>query len=312
MGEIAIMKTPKVTVLMSTFNGEKYLKEQIDGIENQSGVEVVLKIRDDGSTDGTTEIIQGLMERYGNIELTQGENVGYANSFMSLMLEDDDSDYYAFADQDDVWDPLKIQRAITVLAERDYYLYASSLTIVDENDEVVGEKKFENFRSTVGSILSRNRLAGCTMVFGKALYEDFRSQLGNVIKSNSFGFGHDGWLMLYSLLNRGEIIVDDESHIHYRRHSSTITSSHGGLKKRIQNELRIFNNKENRRVRIAQILLDHYKESYSEECLRVLKEIAGYKKNFRYRMKLLFGKDVKCGIPVVDFKNSLAIIFRKY
>ena len=92
----------KVQVLLSTYNGEKYIKEQIESILNQEGVEVSLLIRDDGSSDRTIEIVKKISEQNNNIILFKGQNMGPARSFMDLVKKSDEVDYYAFADQDDV------------------------------------------------------------------------------------------------------------------------------------------------------------------------------------------------------------------
>ena len=75
----------KVAVLMSTYNGETYLEEQINSILKQKNIDVELIIRDDGSTDNTVAIIEEYMDIYDNITFFKGNNKGYANSFLSLL-----------------------------------------------------------------------------------------------------------------------------------------------------------------------------------------------------------------------------------
>ena len=94
----------QVAVLMSTYNGEKYIRDQIDSILSQIKVNVTLFIRDDGSTDSTVKIITQYTEKYSNIKFWVGENIGVGNSFMQLLYSlTDEFDYYAFSDQDDIW-----------------------------------------------------------------------------------------------------------------------------------------------------------------------------------------------------------------
>lgn len=92
-----------ITVLMSTYNGEKYLKEQLDSILNQEQVDLKLLIRDDGSTDGTVNILKEYENSHTNIKWYSGLNLGCGKSFFQLVLDAPKSDYYAFVDQDDVW-----------------------------------------------------------------------------------------------------------------------------------------------------------------------------------------------------------------
>lgn len=104
---------PAVAVLMSTYNGEKYIKEQLDSIFNQKEVQVTLYVRDDGSTDRTLDIVQS----YSNtVLLPFDENKGPGLSFMTLLYHvmslPTQYDYYAFADQDDIWMDEKLIKAI--------------------------------------------------------------------------------------------------------------------------------------------------------------------------------------------------------
>ena len=92
----------KVLVLMSTYNGEKYLREQIDSILGQRGVEVSLLVRDDGSTDATLTTLDEYKES-GRLDYYCGNNLGPARSFMHLLQNAPASDFYAFSDQDDKW-----------------------------------------------------------------------------------------------------------------------------------------------------------------------------------------------------------------
>ena len=108
----------KVMVLMSTYNGEKYLREQIDSILGQTGVSVKLLIRDDGSKDNTVEIVKQYCKENDDIKLVEGKNVGFAESFMELVYRANlysDISYFAFSDQDDVWLNDKLISAIHML-----------------------------------------------------------------------------------------------------------------------------------------------------------------------------------------------------
>lgn len=90
---------------MSTYNGENYLKEQLDSIFNQKEVEINLFIRDDGSMDNTVDIVKEYMVKYPNkINLIEGNNIGFANSFYYLVKINPKYEYYALSDQDDIWD----------------------------------------------------------------------------------------------------------------------------------------------------------------------------------------------------------------
>ena len=107
-----------VQVLLSTYNGEAYIKEQLDSILNQEGVSVRLLVRDDGSTDSTKDILRAYGALHKNIRYIYGENAGVTASFFRLFeLSDETVDFYALADQDDVWDADKLKIACEKLEE---------------------------------------------------------------------------------------------------------------------------------------------------------------------------------------------------
>lgn len=301
-----------VTIYMSTYNGAAYLEEQIQSILNQHNVDINLIIRDDGSTD-ETKILLKKYEAQENITVYYGENLGYANSFLSLISSDYLSDYYGFADQDDVWEPNKVKTAIERLKDfNPYSLYASSLKIVDQDLVPVSTKKFNDMKCSIGSVLSRNRLAGCTMVFKKELNDVLAEDIASILKENKYNYGHDGWVVLYSLLMNGNIVIDDDSHIKFRRHSGTVTNVSAGVIKRIKNEWYIFLNKENKRVRLAEFLLEKSKKFHSIEALRILKNIVNYRHNILIKIGLLLGNEINSNILIIDIKNKLSILLNRY
>ena len=120
----------RVCVLMASYNGEKFIREQIDSILRQEGVEVSLVVRDDHSTDSTPEILREY-EEAGKISVLRDDiHLGAPNGFMKLLYEADPCDYYAFADQDDIWLPDKLSRAVNAIRGFNgpalYWLYYSA------------------------------------------------------------------------------------------------------------------------------------------------------------------------------------------
>ena len=124
-----------VCVLLSTYNGEKYLKEQLDSVLNQKDITLNFLVRDDGSTDSTIDILKQY-EKEGKIKLIVGKNIGYKKSFYELAKLAPLSDYYAFCDQDDVWDDDKLITAVNMLERENNsipLLYFSALRVVNNN-----------------------------------------------------------------------------------------------------------------------------------------------------------------------------------
>ena len=114
------MKDKKVAVVLSTYNGEKYVKEQLDSILKQTYKNVEIIVRDDGSKDSTVEIIKEYQEKHKNIKLVVGENLGFIKSFFEL-LKIAEADYYSYADQDDIWVKNKIELAVVVSSPEELF-----------------------------------------------------------------------------------------------------------------------------------------------------------------------------------------------
>ena len=101
-----------VNVLLSTYNGKRYMRELIDSIIAQEGVSTDILARDDGSTDGDTQRILDDYQQRGLLTWYQGENLRPAHSFMQLLADAHEAPFYAFADEDDYWQPDKLATAV--------------------------------------------------------------------------------------------------------------------------------------------------------------------------------------------------------
>ena len=218
----------KVAILMSTYNGEKYLDEQIDSILAQDGVDVTLYIRDDGSSDGTAEIIKEYCKN-NNVNFTQGENLGVGNSFMQLVYNvGEEYDYYAFADQDDIWLPEKIKMAADKMKGNKLpFLYCSNQILIDKNGIKIGIRHSKTIDSSYLQILSDNEATGCTMVWNKALQrlisEKNRRPSRELLKKRI----HDVWVAMAASV-AGEIYYDESSFILYRQHENNVVGVRKG------------------------------------------------------------------------------------
>lgn len=213
----------KVQVLLSTYNGEKYLTEQLDSIINQSYTNITVLIRDDGSSDGTIRILESYKEQYKWIEYYIGENLGAKDSFLDLIKHADLSmDFFAFADQDDVWLPNKIKQAVEKLTTMDQskpLLYCGNKTLVDEKLVLIHSSiKEYNIRPSFGNALVENICTGCTSVMNIELLSLIRDNLPK------FVIMHDWWFYLVAS-NFGEIYYDNESYILYRQHSNNVVGA---------------------------------------------------------------------------------------
>jgi glycosyltransferase, family 2 len=209
----------RILVLMSTYNGEKYLEAQIESILNQKGVnEVNLFIRDDGSSDGSVDIIEQLHKKYPDkIIVEYGENIGYNASYFQLLklTKESEYDFFSFSDQDDVWLPEKLYCAVKKLREgrQDIpKLYASTSYLVHDDLIPYGTTRKKRRALHFYNCLIQDICPGHTEVFNPYLHrlmqEDFIAERIYV---------YDSWLMNYARLY-GEIYFDNRPHCYYRQH----------------------------------------------------------------------------------------------
>ncbi|MBR3133524.1 MAG: glycosyltransferase family 2 protein [Clostridia bacterium] len=212
------MEEKKVIILMSTYNGEKYLKEQIDSLVMQTYKNINILIRDDGSSDKTVEIIKDYQRRFNNIFLINGSNIGFINSFFELLKNANEADYYAYCDQDDVWMTDKIERAVKFLDKINkdkpvLYFSNSDYYDVDMNFIATAEtKKIYNFRNSLVECVTQ----GMTMVINAKT----RQYIIEHVPQNCLY--HDWWTYMICS-GFGEIVYDDKSLVKYRRHNKSVT-----------------------------------------------------------------------------------------
>lgn len=213
----------KVNVLMSTYNGERYLQEQIDSILNQTYPNIEIFVRDDGSKDRTLEILQDYQQQ-GKLSLIQGENIGFVKSFLNLLDICPNADFYAFSDQDDIWNEDKVENAVNVLEnmkENFPNLYCGNFTICDVNmNEVkIADKLFVPF-TIEKTIVNGQTGFGFTQVFNHKAREYV---CGRRLPDISRVFGHDTWMHLLCLCF-GNVFYDEQSCAKYRRHDNNVSN----------------------------------------------------------------------------------------
>ena len=304
---------PNVAVLMSTYNGEKYIREQLDSIFNQKGVNVILYVRDDGSIDDTIKILEEYRENYSVVIVQDGENVGPGESFMRLVYQyadEPDIEFYAFADQDDIWLEDKLETAIeSIIAHNDNkpVLYTSNQYIYIDGENK-GDRHKDIQRIDLISHMTRNTIAGCTFVFNKQLAQlvartDKPEQ--RIIKYRL----HDSWMMLVAILC-GEVVYDKTSHMLYRIHSENVVGVKKlSVKKRLDRLKRYFVKRDDANLRMvtAQELLRLFPQIPEEE-KKVLRLYADYQKSSSNKRELLCNNAIRNNClenPLVFFVKVL-------
>ena len=231
----------KIAILLATYDGAKYIREQLDSLFQQSCGDFHLYIRDDGSKDDTLKIVEEYRQKFSDritvLEDSQ-KHKGAAKSFMTL-LQEIDSDYYMFCDQDDIWLPMKVEKTFARMKEIERtaqnagtanavgtapavetapILVATDLKVVDEQlspikDSFNVDLKINVFRKHSELICVRHVVTGCTMMFNRAAKEAS-------LPMSPRATMHDEWVALCVHFKGGIISILDEATILYRQHTS--------------------------------------------------------------------------------------------
>lgn len=294
-----------IMILMSTYNGEAYLNEQIESLVKQIDVNVQILVRDDGSTDNT-HVILNKWENNGFLKWYKGRNKGPALSFFDLVSKAPSANYYAFCDQDDIWYSNKLVSATSKLnkiAKRPA-LYFSRARYVKSNMEFIGLSE-ENPSCDLGGALIGSHSLGCTMVMNKQLMQLLKMYTPkNVL--------HDAWLIRLCLAIDGELVYDENPYINYRQHSNNVV---GFDKSRIKRAIRLIKyarKNKNHKSEIAKELLVNYSEYISKNEKEILKQVSYYNESLIAKMRLIRNKNIRRKSKKENMLFHLSIILGVY
>lgn len=204
----------KVHILMATYNGEKYIKSQIDSILKQTYKNIKLFVLDDGSTDSTVEILEKYEEQ-GKINIVRADNhLGYPYSYFELLKRCGDADFYGFSDQDDVWHPRKIERAMEMLSSADNskpQLYFSAFEYADKDLNVMEKSPQPPEKIKFVDTFFQCFMWGFSVVFNEKMRQKYVAKLPESIEASDY------WLhMLCGAF--GEFHYDKRICAKHRRH----------------------------------------------------------------------------------------------
>lgn len=225
----------KVAICMATYNGERFIENQINSIISQTYQNWNLYIRDDGSQDKTKDIIHTFAKNNSNIFIVENDNFfnepSSASNFLSILRSIDlhEFDYFMFSDQDDIWHVNKIELMVSKINATENNqgvpcLIHSDLKVVDEDLNVLSESFF-NYRAlnpninSLNRLLIQNNITGCTMIFNKKLIYYL-----NFLTPNSKIAMHDWWISLVAA-SFGNIDYVENATIDYRQHSSNVVGA---------------------------------------------------------------------------------------
>ena len=224
----------QIDILIATYNGQKYIREQIDSILNQTYKNINIIISDDGSKDSTPDILKEYQKRDNRIKVyIQQENLGVVKN-IEFLLNHVESPYYMLADQDDFWLPQKVEKSLEVLKYKNADLVFGDLEVVDENlnmmypsfnDYMLLSRKISKYINSDKLNYLYNCITGCTILAKKETLEKILPL--PIISKHLI---HDYWIGLMVSLN-GKLAYMPEKYIKYRQHGNnqvgTEKISHG-------------------------------------------------------------------------------------
>ena len=216
---------PRVNVLISTYNGKEYIKEQIESILHQTYSNIHIYIRDDGSNDGTIEVLESY--DCDAITIIKGEQIGYGKSFLSLLRLASEGEYWAYCDQDDVWFPEKISVAVQWLKQQESVpcMFHSAYYNTDEYLKPIEVIKKPDFRFNFQRAITECVHMGFSEVMNASLRElVLKADENNLIT-------HDWWTELVAM-KYGTVKYDNTPMTYHRRLGQSVSGS--SLRQRIR------------------------------------------------------------------------------
>ena len=223
-------KSLHLAILMCTHNGENFLDEQLDSIENQDYKNWTLFVNDDGSKDATLDILKRYQKKWGNkkLHIRRGPQKGFCRNFLQIINDKKiNADLYFLSDQDDVWMRHKLSHTIHKISKLDPLgpiLYCARTTYVSSDaKKILGESdlflKPPSFRNAIVQSIA----GGNTMAFNNVL-----KKIVSQFKRADI-VSHDWWLYIVNELSGGKTLYDPESTILYRQHSGSLIGANTGF-----------------------------------------------------------------------------------
>ena len=296
----------KICVLLSAYNGEEFIEQQLQSLLAQENVDVDIFVRDDGSTDSTPQILEK-WQKEGKLKWYSGKNLGWAMSFMHLITHAPEADYYALCDHDDIWMPDKLAEAVHQLEKMqgEKKLYCSNMNYYrDGKDE--GLVKPEGLQFDIYTAMVKCITVGCTMVFSKALQQSIKDHPPVSV------FAHDFWVYQVAI-STGNVYYDPRSFILYRQHAHNQIGQKRTWQevwKRRLKRLRVLRHDHEREQMAMQLLACHAQEMATEN-KRAVEEVAYYRDSIKNRFKLFFDKRYTMGRRSNDILLRIRILLGK-
>jgi len=223
----------RISVAMISYQGAKYIEEQLDTILVTLGEEDEVIVSDDGSTDGTREILAAYQKKDARVRMIDGPKKG-VKANVENALRACEGAYIFLADQDDIWMPEKVERVMAAFEHDGVSLVVHDAVVTDGTCENVVLESFYSLKGSGAGVLKniwRNTYIGCCMAFKRELLEE-------VLPIPNYIEMHDQWIgVINDQLKRGTSFIPDKL-IKYRRHGNNASGmSHYGMARMIRNRV---------------------------------------------------------------------------
>ena len=296
----------KVLVLMSTYNGEQFLQQQLNSIITQKNVDVEIIVRDDGSTDKTIDILKDYQSK-GLLSYYTGNNLKPQYSFLYLLRHAPEYKYYAFADQDDIWLEDKLYAGIKAICSYDHKpaLYTCQTQMTNQDLEKIPTPQLHPL-CTFGESLIYAYASGCTMIFNDSLRKIIMSYQPTFLDM------HDWWIMSVATAMKAHIVFDHDAHILYRQHARNVKGLNDTKIKEWKQRIQRILHKRQIRYHIALELLNGYYNQLPQESKDLLDLFIKSKRNLKYRLRLLMDSRYRCGNTKTWILYKLSILLNSY
>lgn len=294
----------RICILMATLNGEKFLAEQLQSIENQTHKNWRVVISDDGSIDNTVDISKQFQQKLGNnrIEIRKGPQQGFCQNFLSMACDTSiRADYYAFSDQDDVWMTDKFVKAIKYFETSNESqlprVYCGRTIITNANLKPIGFSPLFALPRSFRNALVQSIAGGNTMVFNHAAKELLEKAGPLQVVS------HDWWLYQIVMGAGGIVYYDPEPSVLYRQHQNCAIGENKSFKSKIERlgfvlngRFKAWNTKNYEALCIVQHLL-------TKDCRDILETFGKFRgARFKDRIRLL----EVCGLYRQTWRGTLS------
>ncbi|WP_434709926.1 glycosyltransferase family 2 protein [Pseudomonas sp. R1-1] len=226
---------PSVAILLCTFNGARFLAEQIDSILIQTHSNWIIHASDDGSCDNTVNLLETYRKTVGQdrFRIYQGPQQGFAKNFISLIKNSSiEADYFAFSDQDDIWHPTKLEKSVKVLQgieDSKPALYCTRVRLIDAEQRCVGFSPLRKYAPAFENALVQSLAGANTMLINQPA-----RTLIAAVPDKSPVVAHDWLAYLLVTAAAGQVVYDSTPSLDYRQHEGNLIGNRTGLSANFQ------------------------------------------------------------------------------